>query len=151
MRTEINILSCKSKRLKNLFHKGLIPFSVSRKEKIAGQQTVEARKKSLCHSYPSSNIACTWTASCPTFILPVRRYTASVRLGNRVSSFVSHSWAPPYHRKFNLFINSLNLRRCFFNNKTSSAHSSSINASESLSDSSSLRIEFKMSFDWSSY
>ena len=37
-----------------------------------------------------------------------------------------------------------------FNNKTSSAHSSSINASESLSESSSLRIEFKMSFNWSS-
>ena len=43
------------------------------------------------------------------------------------------------------------LQHLYFNNKTSSAHSSSINASESLSDSSSLRIEFKMSFDWSSY
>ena len=39
----------------------------------------------------------------------------------------------------------------YFKNKTSSTHSSSINGSESLSDSSSLRIEFKMSFDCSSY
>ena len=43
------------------------------------------------------------------------------------------------------------LQHLYFNDKTSSAHSSSINASESLSDGSSLRIEFKMSFDWSSY
>ena len=36
----------------------------------------------------------------------------------------------------------------YFNNKTSCAHSSSINALESISDSSSLKIiEFKMSFD----
>ena len=43
------------------------------------------------------------------------------------------------------------LQHLYFNNKTSSAHSSSINVSESLSDSSSLRIEFNMSFDWSWY
>ena len=41
------------------------------------------------------------------------------------------------------------LQHLYFNNKTSSPYSSSINAA--LSDSSSWRIEFKMSFDWSSY
>ena len=39
------------------------------------------------------------------------------------------------------------LQHLYFTNKTSSAHSSSINASESPSDSSSLRIELKMSFE----
>ena len=40
------------------------------------------------------------------------------------------------------------LQHLYFNNKTSSAHSSSINASESVSDSSSLRIKLKMLFEW---
>ena len=43
------------------------------------------------------------------------------------------------------------LQHLYFNNKTSSVHTSSINASESLSDSSSLRAEFQMCVDWSSY
>ena len=39
------------------------------------------------------------------------------------------------------------LQHLYFNNKTSS-HSSSINASESVYDSSSLRIKLKMLFEW---
>ena len=40
-------------------------------------------------------------------------------------------------------------KHLYFNNKTSSAPSSSINALKWLPDGSSLRIEFKISFEWS--
>ena len=50
---------------------------------------------------------------------------------------------------FTLFYIIVVLQHLYFNNKTSSAPSSSINALKWLPDGSSLRIGFKISFDWS--